>query len=206
MQEQVRRKSGSAWTQLFIAVLVTPFSARGLFWASTYGIAAISEGWHPVWFGDSSNAQVLVLNPDQSPDGFSVELTPISFLTSYRVAHPGCTFFIPVDRQDQVQRRLETNLKVSTSTLEIKKVSAGEEEITLWFMDRTDDSYGSRYRANKDGVQLESYRYAGDRDGIGIVLFAMFVTFAIHVLVLGFLLARAIYWWRRSRRVAAVTV
>lgn len=33
---------------------------------------------------------------------------------------------------------------------------------------------------------LESYRYAGDRDGIGIVLFAMLLGLRIHVVVLGF--------------------
>jgi hypothetical protein len=206
MQEQARRKSGSAWTQLLIGVLVTPFSAVALFWGSSYGIAALSEGWHPVWFGDSSSAQVLVLNPDRSPDGFSVESTPVSLLAGYRAQNPGCTFLIPLDRKDEVQKRLETDLKLPTSTLEIKRLSAGEEEITLSFMDRADDSHGSRYKASKDGVQLESYRYAGDRDGIGIVLFAMFITFVIHVVGLGVLLGRAIFWWRRSRRVGAVTM
>lgn len=205
-QEQARRKSGSAWTQLLIGVLVTPFSAFALFWGSSYGIATLSEGWHPVWFGDSSSAQVLVLNPDRSPDGFSVQLTPVSILAGYRARNSGCTFLIPLDRKDEVQKRLETDLKLPTSTLEIERISEGEEEITLSFTDRADDSHGSRYRARKDGVQLESYRYAGDRDGIGIVLFVMLITFVTHVVGLGILFGRGIYWWRRSRRVSAVTV
>lgn len=101
-----------------------------------------------------------------------------------------------MDGKDRVRERLESELKVSWSTFEIKPLAAGQEEVTLFFMDRADDSHGSRYKAGKDGVQLESYRYIGDRSGIGVVLFAMFVTFVIHALVLGGLLIRAIYAWR----------
>ena len=204
MQEHARVKSGSAWTHLLIAVLITPFSALALFWGASYVIAELDEGWHPVWFGDSSNAQIIVLNPDQSADGFTIELIPVSLVANYRAAHPVCTFLIPLDRKDQVQKRLETDLKVSWSTFEIKPISEAQEEITLFFMDRADDSHGARYKARKDTVELESYRYVADRGGIGIVLFAMFITFAVHVLVLGVLLGRAIYLWRRSRRARSV--
>ena len=200
MQEHARVKSGSAWTHLLIAVLITPFSALALFWGATYAIAELDEGWHPVWFGDSSNAQIIVLNHDQSADGFTIELIPVSFVANYRAAHPECTFVIPVDRKDRVQKRLETDLKVSWSTFEIKPTSEGQEEITLFFMDRADDSHGSQYKATKERVDLERYRYVADRSGIGIVLFALFLTFVIHALLLGFLLVRAIYWWRRGRR------
>lgn len=200
MFEQARSKLGSPWTHLLIAVLVTPITAFTFFWASVYVIAELDEGWHPAWFGNSSNAEVVVLSPDQSSEGFSVELIPVSTAANYVAEHRGCTFLIPMERKEQVQERLRNDLKLSWTTFEINRLDNGQEEITLYFMDRADDSHGSRYKASKDGVQLESYRYVADRGGVGIVFFAMFITFVVHALVLGFLLIRAVDIWRRKRR------
>jgi hypothetical protein len=193
-------KFGSPWIHLLIAVVVTPISAYAVFWCSLHAMAKLDEGWHPTWLGDSSNAEIIVLTPDSSADGFSAQLIPVSTAANYAAEHPGCTFLIPIERKEQVQERLKNDRKLSWTSFDIKQVSAGQEEITLYFMDRTDDSHGSRYQASKDGVQLESYRYISDRGGIGIVFFAMFVSFFIHVFVLGFLLIRAVYLWRRKRR------
>jgi hypothetical protein len=65
-------------------------------------------------------------------------------------------------------------------------------------MDRTDDSHGSRYQASKDRVLLESYRYVSDRGGGAVVLLAMLVTGAVHVLALGYFVTRAICRRRRK--------
>ena len=200
MPEETRSKLGSPWIHLLIAALVTPVTVYGIFRGSVYTIAQLDEGWHPAWWGNSSNAEIVVLNSDPSPEGFSVELIPVSTAATYAGEHRGSTFLIPIERKEQVQERLKNDLKLSWTTFEIDKVADGQEEITLYFMDRTDDSHGSRYKASKDGVQLESYRYVSDRGGVGIVLFAMFVTFFIHIFVLGFLLIRAVYIWRRKRR------
>ena len=199
MQEQTQSKLRSPWAHLLIAILVSPITAYAVFWGSFYVIAELDEGWRPAWFGDTSNADILALNPDNSAQGFSAELVPISLTASYTTTHPGCTFLIPIERKDRIQERLTADLKLSWTTFEIKQLSDGQEEITLYFMDRTDDTHGSRYRASKDAVQLQSYRYISDRGGFVIILLAMFVTFATHVLVLGFLLIRAIYASRRHR-------
>jgi hypothetical protein len=188
------------WIWLLIALVALPIGSYIVFWASLYAIAGLSEGWHPAWFGDSSYAEIIVLVPDNSLDGFSSELIPVSSSREYLSSHPGSTFLIPVNRQDLVRERLKNNLKLSWTTFEIKRLSDGQEEITLYFMDRADDSHGSRYRATKDTVQLESYRYVSDRGGIGIVLMAMLVTLAFIIFVLGCFVARAIYIRRKSRR------
>ena len=200
MDGPVQRKAGSPWTPLLIAILATPVTGVVIFWTSLYGIAALSDSWHPVWFGDSSYAQIVVLNPADSQGSPSAELIAVSGAAAYSTSHPGCTFLIPIDRKDEVQERLKTDLKLSWFTFDIKPLADGQEEITLYFMDRTDDSHGSRYKASKDRVQLERYRYADDRGGIGVILFAMIFAFGIHVLVLGSLLVRAIYLWRKKRR------
>lgn len=200
MRQQDRSKAGSAWMYLCIAIVLSPITLYAVVWVSTDVMAQLDEGWHPTWFGDSSNAQILVFTPDHAADGFSVDLIPVSVARSYTASHPDWTFVIPMDRKDQVQERLKTGLKLSWTTFEIKQLSDSDEEITLYFMDRTDDSHGSRYKANKDGVQLESYRYVADRGAVGIVFFAMLLTLAIHVLVLGFLLIRAIYLTCKNRR------
>jgi hypothetical protein len=193
------------WIWLLIALVALPIGSYIVFWASLYVIAGLSEGWHPAWFGDSSHAEIIVLVPDNSLDGFSSELIPVSSSREYLSSHPGSTFLIPMNRQDLVQERLKSNLKLSWTTFEIKRLSDGQEEITLYFMDRTDDSHGSRYRAMKDTVQLESYRYVSDRGGIGIVLMAMLVTLAFIVFILGCFVARAIYIRRKSRRCQITT-
>jgi hypothetical protein len=190
----------SSWPWLLIAFFALPISSYVVFRISLYAIAELAAGWHPAWFEDSSYADIIVLVPDNSPDGFSAELIPLSYAANYPSAHPGSTFLIPIDRQNLVQERLKTNLKLSWTTFEIKTLSDSQEQITLYFMDRTDDSHGSRYRATKDSVQLESYRYASDRGGIGIVLLAMMVTAAVDILVVGSFIVRAIYIRRKHRR------
>jgi hypothetical protein len=72
-------------------------------------------------------------------------------------------------------------------------------------MDRTDDSHGSRYRATKDSVQLEGYRYVSDRGGMGIMLLAMLVTLALDIFVVGFFVVRVIYRRRKNRYVEKAT-
>jgi hypothetical protein len=189
----------SPWTWLLIAIFSLPIGSYVVFRISLYAIAELAEGWHPAWFGESSNAEIIVLVPDNSPEG-SAELIPLSSARDYLCAHPGSTFLIPIDRQTLVQERLKTKLKLSWTTFEIRRLSDSQEQITLYFMDRTDDSHGSRYRATKDGVQLERYRYVSDRGGIGIVLMAMMVTLCLDVLVLGCFVVRAIYVRRRNLR------
>ena len=95
---------------------------------------------------------------------------PLSSTAHYVSAHPGSTFLIPIDRQAQVKPLLENNLKLSWNSFEIKQLADGGEEISFYFMDRTDDSHGSRYKASKDRVQLESYRYVSDRGGGAVIL------------------------------------
>jgi hypothetical protein len=190
----------SPWMWLLIAIVVLPISSYLVFWTSLYAIAELVEDWRPAWIGDSSYAEIIVLVPDRSLDGFSAELIPVSSAGSYAAAHPGSTFLIPIDRQNEIQERLKTNLKVSWMTFEIKRLSESQEEITIYFMDPADDSHGSRYRASNDKVQLESYRYAADRGGIGIVLLAMFVTLGVNALLLGYFVVRAIYLWRKNVR------
>jgi hypothetical protein len=158
------------------------------------------EGWHPAWFGDSSDAEIIVLVPDHSPEGFAAELIPVSSAANYPSAHPGSTFLIPVDQQNQVQERLKTNLKLSWTTFEIKKLSDRQEQITLYFMDQTDDSHGSRYRASNDTVQLERYRNVADRGAVGILFLAVLVTLVVNVFVLGYFVVRAIHLRRKNRR------
>jgi len=190
----------SPWMWLLIAIVVLPISSYGVFWISLYAIAELDEGWHPAWFGDSSNSQIIVLVPDNSPEGFSVELIPLSSVGNYRGEHPNATFLIPIDRQAQIQERLKSDLKLSWMTFEIKRLSDTEEEIAFYFMDRTDDSHGSRYKASKDSVKLESYRYISDRGGIGIVLLALLLTLIVNVFLLGYFIARAILLWRKNVR------
>jgi hypothetical protein len=190
----------SPWKWLLIAVVVLPIGSYIVFWVSLYTIAELFEGWHPAWFGDSSYAEIIVLVPDNSPDGFSAALIPVSSSRDYFASHPGCTFLIPSDRQVQVQERLKNDLKLSWTTFEVTRLSDGQEQITLYFMDRTDDSHGSRYRATKDSVRLERYRYVSDRGGMGIMLLAMLVTLALNVFVVGFFVVRAIYRRGKNRR------
>ena len=187
------------WFWLLIALIVLPIGSYIVFWVSLYAIAELSEGWHPAWFGDGSYAEIIALVPDNSPEGFSAKLIPFSSSGDYLSSHPGCTFLIPSERESQVRERLKNDLKVSWTTFEIKSLPEGQEEITLYFMDRTDDSHGSRYRATKERVQLESYRYVSDRGGIGIVLMAMLVTAAVDTLVLAYFVVRAILLRGRNR-------
>lgn len=180
------------WMHFLIAIAVSPISAYGVFWISLYALAELSEGWHPAWFGDSSNAQIVVVVPDSSPEGFSVEMIPVSSVGGYTSSHREATFLVSADRQNQLKKRLENDLHLSWNTFEIKQIADGQQEITLYFMDRTDDSHGSRYKASKNSVQLESYRYISDRGGIGIVLMAMLASAAVQVIILGYFLIRAI--------------
>ncbi len=192
--------SASRWIRVLVAILVLPISVYFVFWISLFALAELVEGWHPAWFGDTSYADVIVFLPGASPEDFAVELVPLSSTAQYVSAHPGSTFLIPIDRQAQVKQFLEKNLKLSWNSFEIRQLADGGQEISFYFMDRTDDSHGSRYKASKDHVQLESHRYASDRGGIGVLLLAMVVTVGLHILALGYFVARAIYR-RRKRRV-----
>jgi len=201
MQEQGRGKPRSPWMPLLIAVLISPVTGVVVYWLSLYAIATLADSWQPVWLGDSSYSQIIVLTSDHST-GHAAELIPVYNAANYAAVRPGSSFLIPVDRKEEIQAQLKADLKLSSLTFDVKPLPDGQEEITLSFMDRTDDSYGSRYRASKDRVQLESYRYASDRGAIGVLLYAMILTVGIHMLVFGVLLVRAIYlWWRRRRAV-----
>jgi hypothetical protein len=183
---------------LVIALVVSPISGYLIFWISLVAGAQFSEGWQPAWLGDTSYAEILAYTRDNSGEGFSVEFTNLASAPNYTSTHPRSTFLIPIEQQKQIQKRLEDDLKLHWDTFEIKKISDDQEEITFFYMDRTDDSRGSRYKASKDSVQLESYRYISDRGGIGIVMLAMVITLTVHVLLFGFLLIRAILSTRKK--------
>jgi hypothetical protein len=53
----------SPWMWLLIAIGVLPITSYIVFWTSLFGIAQFAEGWRPAWFGDSSNAEIIVLVP-----------------------------------------------------------------------------------------------------------------------------------------------
>jgi hypothetical protein len=192
------------WMHFLIAIAVSPISAYGVFWVSLYALAELSEGWHPAWFGDSSHAEIVVVVPDSSPEGFSAEMIPVASVAGYSASHPDATFLVSADRQNQLKKRLENDLHLSWNTFDIKEIADGQQEITLYFMDRTDDSHGSRYKASKNSVELESYRYISDRGGMGIVFMAMFVTAAVQVIVLGYFLIRAIRGPQRNSKTSVV--
>ena len=192
-------KPRSPWLPLIIALAAAPITICIVFWITFYVTARLSEGWCPAWFGNSSYAEIMVFTPDDSPDGYSVEFVPFSATKKYVAEHPGSTFLVPSEKQEQVKDRLATSLHLSWQTFEIKALADGE-EITLFFMDRTDDSHGSRYKAAKDSVQLESYRYISDRGGIGVLLLAVLLTSAVHILVFGSLLIRGLALARRIQQ------
>lgn len=99
-----------------------------------------------------------------------------------------------------MKKRFEDDLKLSWNTFEIKQISDGQQEITLYFMDRTNDSHGSRYKASKNSVQLEIW-YISDRGGMGVVAMAMLVSAAIQVISIGYFFVRAIRGTRgRSKK------
>jgi hypothetical protein len=187
----------SRWIHLVIAIAVSPISAYVIFWMALYVAAGLSEGWHPAWFGDSSNADIVVVLPDSSREGFSAEMIPVSTVAEYTASHREAKFLISADRQNQLKKRFEDDLKLSWNSFEVKQISDGQQEITLYFMDRTNDSHGSRYKASKNSVELEGYRYISDRGGIGIVLIAVLVSAAVQIAILAYFLVRAI---RDSRR------
>jgi hypothetical protein len=188
------------WTRLLIAIAVLPFISYAVCRISIHAIAQLDEGWNPAWFGDSSSAKIIVLEPEDSPEGFRPELIPFSSAGDYPSTHPGSTFVIPSNQQNKVEERLKTNLNISWDTFEVKRLSDSQEQINFYFIDQADDCYGSRYRASKDRVRLERYRYVGDRDEMGIVLIAVLVTLAVNVVVLGYFVFRAIsLWWRNLR-------
>jgi len=195
----------SPWMPLLIAVLIAPVSGVAVYWLSLYAIATFADSWQPVWLGDSSYSQIIVLAPDQSK-GPSAELIPVYNAANYAALRPGSSFLIPVDRKEQIQEQLKTDLKLSWLTFDVKPLAEGRQEITIYFMNRTDESYGSRYRASKDRVELERYRYAADRGAIGILVYAMILTVGIHMVVFAVLLVRAIYGRRRRRRGMDVVV
>lgn len=184
------------WIPWLGAILALPISTYVVFWMSFYVLAELDEGWRPTWMGNSSYADILVITPDNSTTGYSVELIPVSSAASYRESHRGATFLIPTDRQEELKKRLQDDLHLSWNTFDVKRISDRQQEVTLYFMDRTDDSHGSRYKADSDGVQLERYRYISDRGGIGIVLIAMLLTAAVHAIVLVYCVYRAV---RRGR-------
>jgi len=189
----------SLWTRLLIAILILPITVYLVFWVSLFVAAELVESWHPAWIGNSSYADVIVFVPETSPEVFSVDLIPLASTADYIRAHPGSTFLVPIDRQTQVKERLETNLRLSWNTFEIKQLADGNQEISFYFMDRTNDSHGSRYNASKDRVQLKSYRYVTDRGGMGVLLLAVVATAGVHILALGYFIARALYRRRRLR-------
>ena len=197
-------KPRSPWIPLLVAVIVFPFSAYGVFWGLFFVLGDLSEGWHSASFGDSSFARVIVFTPDDAGNGFAVELVPVVYTEHYTETHPRSTFLIPTERTKDVQQRLQDDLKLHWNDFDIKRISDHEEEIVIFFMDRTDDSFGSRYRATNDHVKLESYRYISDRGGIGVLLAAFVGTAVLHLLVIGGLLARAIYLWRKRARLSRI--
>lgn len=184
------------WMPWLCAILALPISTYVVFWMSFYVLADLDEGWRPTWIGNSSYADILVITPDNSTTGYSVELIPVSSAASYRALHRGATFLIPTDRQEELKKHLQDDLHLSWNAFDVKRISDGQQEVTLYFMDRTDDSHGSRYKAASDGVQLERYRYISDQGGIGIVLIAMLLTAAVHAIVLVYCVYRAV---RRGR-------
>ena len=126
-------------------------------------------------------------------------MVPYATAAAYVYAHPGSTFLVPIGRLDEVKEQLKASLKIPWITLEIKPLPDSGEEITLEYMDRTDDSHGVRYKATRDAVELRSSRYAGDRGGMGILLTAMGLTVLIHLVVIGYFAFRALYQWRHKR-------
>jgi len=192
--------SRSLWIWLLVTILFLPIGSYIVFRVSLYAIAEWAEGWHSATSAESSNAEIIVLIPDNSLEGFSAELIPLSSARDYPSEHPGSTFLIPMGRQNLIKDRLQTSQNLSWTTFDINQRSDSQEQITLDFMDRTDDTHGSRYIATKDGVQLESCRYVSDRGGIGILFLAMVVTLGFDVLVLGFVVARVIYVRRKRLR------
>jgi hypothetical protein len=188
------------WTWLLTAIVVLPFTSYVVFWISIHVGTRLIEGWSPAWFGDSSAAEIIVLVPDNSIEGFRPELIPLATAGDYPSMHPGSTFVIGSDQQNQVEERLKTNLKISWVTFEITRLSDSQEQINFYYMDQADDCYGSRYRASKDRVQLERYRHVADRGAMGIVLNALLVTLAVNVVVLGYVVFRNISLWRKNLR------
>jgi hypothetical protein len=189
------------WTWLFIAVVILPFISYFVFWISLYAFGELLNGWIPAWFGDSSRAEIIVLAPDDSPEGFRPELITVSSAADYPSTHPGATFVIPRDRQNQVEERLKINLNLSWTTFEIKRLSDSQEQITWYYIyQESGDSSGSRYIASKDRVQLQSYRMEGDGGATGIGLLAWLVTLAVNVVVLGYFVLRAISLRRKNLR------
>jgi hypothetical protein len=189
------------WTWLLTAIVVLPFISFLVFWYSLYAFDWMLNGWIPAWFGDGSHAEIIVLVPDDSPEGFRPELIPVLSAADYSSAHPGSTFVIPRDQQNQVEERLKTNLNLSWDTFEIKRLSDSQEQITLHSIyQQSGDSSGSRYIASKERVQLQSYRLEGDGGATGIGLLAWLVTLAVNVVVLGYFVLRAISLRRNNLR------
>src|SRR5215813_1252145 len=106
----------SRWIHLLIATAASPISAYFVFWIALYTLAGLFEGWHPAWFGDSSHADILVVVFDSSPEGFSAEMIPVSSVADYTSSHREATFLVSADRQNQVKKRFEDNLKLSWNT------------------------------------------------------------------------------------------
>jgi hypothetical protein len=192
-------KPRSPGTKLLFVLLLLPVTGYALFWIFLVSLASFTEGWHPSWFGEAPATQVIVIAAGNSPEGGAAELVPYATAAAYVYAHPGSTLLVPIGRLNDVKEQLKASLKIPSIDLEIKPLSDGNEEITLEFMDRTDDSHGVRYKATRDAVELRSSRYAGDRDGIGILLMAMGLTVLLHLVVIGYFAFRAIYEWSRQR-------
>jgi len=192
-------KPRSPGTKLLIVLLLLPVTGYAVFWISLVSLASFIEGWHPSWFGEAPGTQVIVIAAGNPPEGGAVELVPYETAAAYVYAHRGSTFFVPIGQLNEVKEQLKARLKIPWITLEIKPLSDGNEEITLEYMDRTDDSHGVRYKATRDAVELRSSRYAGDRDGMGILLMAMGLTVLIHLVVIGYFAFRALYEWRYKR-------
>ncbi len=124
----------SPWIWLLIGICVLPVGLYIVFWISLYGIAVLDEGWHLAWFGNSSYAEVIVLVPDNSTEGFSVELIPVSSAESYRSAHPGSTFLIPIERQSQFRNALRptSSCRGRPSKSRSSPIARSKSPFTLW--------------------------------------------------------------------------
>jgi hypothetical protein len=192
-------KPRSPGTKLLFVLLLLPVTGYAVFWISLVSLASFFEGWHPSWLGEAPGTQVVVMAAGSPLEGGVVKLVPYATATAYVSAHPGSTFLIPIERVNEVKEQLTASLKIPSITLEVKPLRDGREEITLEYMDRADDSYGIRYKATRNAVELRSSRYAGDRDGIGVLLIAMGLTVLLHLMVIGYFAFRALYEWRRKR-------
>jgi hypothetical protein len=187
---------------------------------SVFGLALSfwDEAWRTAWMGDGAGAEAIVILPADGPPGFSAELVPFSMVKDFAARHAGATFLVPRSqqgtgqqsqqqgqpqdalRQKEVEEQLRP--KLASLSLDVKQLPSGAQQISIEDMDRTDDSHGTRYEASKDGVRLIRYRFAGNRDAMGVVLAAMVLSFLLNVFALVCVGGWFIYQWRKGSQSA----